>query len=151
MSRGWIGFGTIGVNGENYGMTTVNVSIAGNESLYVSALRPSDGLLKCVQFRDAAGPWAPEEPNKIGDLCNKLGQYFMSIKMFGICGKNNGLVEVSVGPEGRLAYVALMKPGYGLNTVQSLSYGPIGKTQPVYPSPPFGSPNPPPPEPAPQP
>jgi len=148
--RGWIGFATIGTNKESYGVTTVNVSLASYPVAYVSALRPADGLLKCVYFADAAGEWEEEKPNKLGELCNKAGELFMSIKMFNLCGPNTGLVEVSVGPGGRLAYVSVVKSGYGLATVQALSANPIGKTKPVYPSPPFGTPNPTPaPDPAP--
>uniref|UniRef100_A0A7S3X4N7 Uncharacterized protein n=2 Tax=Eukaryota TaxID=2759 RepID=A0A7S3X4N7_9SPIT len=135
---GWIGFANIGVNGENYGITTVNVNPFGYQTAYVSTLRPGEGMLKCVYFRDAAGQYVAEEPNKFGELCNKLGKYFMSIKLFGVCGKNTGLVEVSVGPEGRLTYISLMKPGMGLTTMQTLSMD-SPSMPPTYPDPPFGS------------
>jgi len=66
---------------------------------------------------------------------------FGSIKLFRLCGDNTGLVEVSVGPRGQAAYVAVLKPGYGFATVQALTFSdvPLGSIKPCYPAPPLGS------------
>jgi len=120
---GWIG------TGKNYGLIAVNVSPGGVPVLYESVMNMAgdykEGLLKCVFFKDAAGPWKGDtDPNPVGKICNTAAKYVGSLKLFGACGPNNGLVEVSVGPQSMpLAYVSVFKPGMGLATSQT--FGPV--------------------------
>ncbi|EOD12214.1 hypothetical protein EMIHUDRAFT_437447 [Emiliania huxleyi CCMP1516] len=116
---GWIG------TGKNYGLIALNVSPGGTSFLYESVMNMGgdfkEGLLKCAFFKDAAGPWKGDtDPNKVGEICNTAAKSVGSLKLFGACGPNNGLVEVSVGPQSMpLAYVSVYKPGMGLVTSQT--------------------------------
>jgi hypothetical protein len=103
----------------------LNVSPGGTSFLYESVMNMGgdfkEGLLKCAFFKDAAGPWKGDtDPNKVGEICNTAAKSVGSLKLFGACGPNNGLVEVSVGPQSMpLAYVSVYKPGMGLVTSQT--------------------------------
>jgi hypothetical protein len=139
---GWISTGHLGrpdpPGDDKYGLMTTNVNPFSIQVCYTSTCRNGDGLAKCVCFKDAAGEFKPSVNNGFGNLCDRLGKFFMSIKMLRLCGKNHGLVTVTVGPQAfRVATVSVGKPGTGLATVQAFGQ-PTGFTEPaVYPNPPW--------------
>jgi len=139
---GWISSGHLGrpnpPGDDKYGLITTNVNPFSIQVCYTSTFRHGDGLAKCVCFKNLTGEFKESENNAFGDLCDSLGKVFLSIKMLRLCGKNHGLVSVTVGPQAfRVATVAIGKPGTGLATVQAFGQ-PTGFTEPaVYPNPPW--------------